>query len=627
MNVYRHLDNNEISSLEKNGCRAENWNDILVTDEFDPEQMLRVDFSGKILLDRNVRITDSRISDYRIGENAIVCNAGFIGMKGRSAFGIGTPVKVLNEAGGREVLLDLELSSQIAYFEAMYRHRKELVSKLHAMTETAAANSVSQYGRIGKNAVIKNTGTILDLNIGDNAVLEDCLRLENGTVSDAEPDSRVYIGAGAICRNFIACPGAEISDGAVLDTCFIGQCVKISKGFTATDSLFFANSHCENGEAAAVFAGPFTVSHHKSTLLIGGMYSYANAGSNTNFSNHLYKLGPVHHGIFGRGTKFGSGSYMMLPARTGAYTTVIGHHKIHLDSSAFPFSYLLEKEGRSYLVPGVNLTGAGLFRDLSKWQKRDRRNGERADILNSLSMTPYTSSRISQAIKILDDILSRQQYTKSLIEYNGFNMEVHAVSKGITRYENALIYYIGLRMLERLKGTRLNSDETLRNALIPDTAIGAGEWVDIAGLIAPIEEIDNLANCIEKGEILNFKEIRKRLESIHENFSLYEWRWLYDKIKEVFDTDPHSITRKKLVSVIGMWKSTAFGISSSIIADAKKEYSPSVNVGFGIDGNIECSEQEFLAVRGRLEDSSFYGEVEEMKSETVRLSDSIELSL
>ena len=99
----------------------------------------------------------------------------------------------------------------------------------------------------------------------------------------------------------------------------------------------------------SVFAGPFTVSHHKSTLMIGAMFSFMNAGSATNFSNHMYKLGPVHQGVFARGTKCGSGSYMMLPVRIGPFTTVLGHHTAHVDTSLMPFSYIVESD----LCPGA----------------------------------------------------------------------------------------------------------------------------------------------------------------------------------------------------------------------------------------------------------------------------------
>ena len=62
----------------------------------------------------------------------------------------------------------------------------------------------------------------------------------------------------------------------------------MDKHYSAEHSVFFANSQGFNGEACSIFAGPYTVTHHKSTLLIAGMFSFMNAGSGSNQSNHMY---------------------------------------------------------------------------------------------------------------------------------------------------------------------------------------------------------------------------------------------------------------------------------------------------------------------------------------------------
>ena len=98
------------------------------------------------------------------------------------------------------------------------------------------------------------------------------------------------------------------------------------------------------------FAGPYTVTHHKSTLLIAGMFSFMNAGSGSNQSNHMYKLGPIHQGTLERGAKTTSDSYILWPARVGAFSLVMGRHVNHSDTSNLPFSYLIEQNNTTYLV-------------------------------------------------------------------------------------------------------------------------------------------------------------------------------------------------------------------------------------------------------------------------------------
>jgi hypothetical protein len=127
--------------------------------------------------------------------------------------------------------------------------------------------------------------------------------------------------------------------------------------------LFFSNCQGENGEACALFAGPYTVTHHKSTLLIAGMFSFMNAGSGSNQSNHMYKLGPIHQGIVERGAKTTSDSYVLWPAKVGPYSLILGRHYKHSDTSNLPSSYLIENDNTTYIAPGVNLRSVGTIRD------------------------------------------------------------------------------------------------------------------------------------------------------------------------------------------------------------------------------------------------------------------------
>ena len=123
----------------------------------------------------------------------------------------------------------------------------------------------------------------------------------------------------------------------------------MSTYFSALHSLFFANSEGLLGEACHVFAGPYTLTHHKSTLLIAGYYSFFNAGSGTNQSNHMYKMGPVHQGIMQRGCKTSSDAYLLWPAHIGAFTMVMGRHYHHANISHLPFSYLLEEDRNNFV--------------------------------------------------------------------------------------------------------------------------------------------------------------------------------------------------------------------------------------------------------------------------------------
>ena len=56
-------------------------------------------------------------------------------------------------------------------------------------------------------------------------------------------------------------------------------------------------------------------------------------------------------------------------------------------------------------------------------------------------------------------------------------------------------------MIKRLEKVRFQSVEELRVVLKPDTAIGVGKWIDLAGMFAPEEEVKRLLNDIESGAV------------------------------------------------------------------------------------------------------------------------------
>ena len=164
-------------------------------------------------------------------------------------------------------------------------------------------------------------------------------RSSNGTIL-SHPDSPTIIGDAVIAKDFIVAEGAHVVGGAIVQKSFVGQGCRVGNQFSAENCLFFANCEAFHGEAVSFFAGPYTVTHHKSTLLIGGMFSFYNAGSGTNQSNHRYKLGPTHEGKLERGCKTGSFAYVMWPCRVGPFSVVLGKHTRSFDTANLPFQPL-----------------------------------------------------------------------------------------------------------------------------------------------------------------------------------------------------------------------------------------------------------------------------------------------
>lgn len=636
MKTYRLLRKDEIETLEKQSCTAQEWSTIEVDINFDPKYIHNTRFSGVVKLGvfqdeftlaggiqkhsgisnstlHNVTIGDNccieniknYIANYIIGNNTFIENVDIILVDGKSKFGNGVEVAVLNETGGREVYIHDRLSAHQAYIMALYRHRPQLICQMKSIIFKYAEENSSDVGKIGNNVTIVDAGYIKNVRIGDFCKIEGAGRLKNGSINSCKV-APVHIGYGVVCDDFIISSGSSLEDGTMLTRCFIGQACHLGHTYSASDSLFFSNCQEENGEACAIFAGPFTVTHHKSTLLIAGMFSFMNAGSGSNQSNHMYKLGPIHQGAMERGAKTTSDSYILWPARIGAFSLVMGRHVNHSDTSNLPFSYLIEQQNTTYLVPGVNLRSVGTIRDAQKWPKRDgRTDPNRLDQINYNLLSPYTIKKMINGISILKDLRKVSGETSDIYAYQSAKIKNSSLNNGIHFYEMAVNKFLGNSVIKRLEGLIPEDDSSIRERLQPDTEIGKGEWVDISGLIAPKSEIERLMNDIESGELTNVDQIHDRFAIMHANYYTYEWTWAYEMMLEYYKLDASKLSAKDIIHIVNEWMNAVVSLDNMVYADAKKEFSLSAMTGFGADGNRKEQEQDFEQVRGAFESNTF----------------------
>ena len=640
MDGYRNLTAAEIAALEAAGCSAADWTRVTVADGFEPSRVRETAFSGDCRLGRfakdfalpggvskpsgiykatlhnvivgdDVRISNVRsyIANYAIGAGAHIGNVDKIYVDGETSFGNGVEVSVLNESGGREVTIHDRLTAHEAYIEAMYRHRPRLIERIKGFATKRAEECKSACGVIGEGATIMDTGLIRNVRIGAGAVVDGAARLSNGTLA-SRPDSPVVMGRGVIADDFIVQNGSSVEDCTRITRCYVGQACVLGHGYSASDSLFFCNCQEENGEACAVFAGPFTVTHHKSTLLIAGMFSFMNAGSGSNQSNHMYKLGPIHQGALERGAKTASDSYILWPARIGAFSLVMGRHTTNPDTSDLPFSYLIESKGITYLAPGVNLRSVGTIRDVQKWPKRDKRHPEgRLDRVNFNLLSPYTIAKMVRGISVLEQLKALSGATSDTYAYQSARITNSALEKGLGFYRMAIDKFLGNSLISRLEKTPEGGDYLAH--LKPESDTGLGHWVDLSGLIAPHTCVSAILNDIESGAIDSCESLDARLGALHERYYDYEWTWAYSLMLEYYGLKEGEITLRDLADIVRRWRESVLKLDRLLYEDAKKEFSLSAKTGFGFDGQGRTTEADFEGVRGVFETNPFVAAVKE----------------
>lgn len=632
---YRPLTPIEIEQLQAQDCSAKDWSAIEVAEHFDARYVRDTNFSGfnrlgvfdketmlpggltvhsgiyhatlhNCEIGNNARLYNvhNYIANYCIGDNTCIENVNAILVDGRSTFGNGVRVPVMNEGGGREIPIFNELSASLAYILTLYRHRPTMIKQLEQQIDAYAEQQASERGRIGRDVRILNCGSIKNVQIGDCAELIGVSRLKNGTIN-SNPQAPVYLGSGVKCTDFIIASGVKIGDSTLVDKCFVGQGCVFDKHYSAGESLFFSNCQGMHGEACAIFAGPYTVTHHKSTLLIAGLFSFLNAGSGSNQSNHMYKLGPIHQGIAERGTKTTSDSYLLWPSKIGAFSLVMGRHTHHADTSELPFSYLIENNSETYIVPGANLRTVGTIRDAQKWPKRDnRKDPKKLDQINFNLLSPYTVQKMWHGREVLTQVAEQAGSPQEVYDYKNCKIRHSSLHHGINLYTIGIQKFLGNSLISRLEDKPLHSMADVYAALQPNVEVGLGNWVDLAGLIVPKHAVSTLLDEIEQQKH-SLSDIQSIFEHMHQQYYEYEWVWALDKLEQVWGCSWTQVTLSQLRETVEQWKKAVVTLDKMVYEDARKEFNLNSQTGFGVDGDSKQAEADFEEVRGSFESNAF----------------------
>lgn len=579
---YRKLTDKEVAVMKAAGCRAADWNSVEVAwgGESFADRIRETEFSGTVRLGRlggeflqpsgvsvpcglsrcvlhNVTLGDGcavrnvrgAVANYSIGDGCLIDDVHELVTEGESPFGNGTVAPVLSEAGGREVIITEALSSQTAWLMTL---DGEVAGRVRNLFSVYADSIKSSCGAVGNGSVIRNCGILRNLRLGEASAVEGAAFLSEGTVlSSREAPSR--IGTGVRAANFIAAEGSVIEDGADVKNCYIGQACHMGGGFSAENSVFFGDCVFEKGEACSVFAGPFSVSHHKSTLLIAGMFSFFNAGSGSNQSNHMYKTGPVHYGRLGRGCTLASGSHILWPMTAGPFTLIMGHVVSHPDTSAFPFSYLIEREGKTWLYPGVNLFKAGTARSFEKWPARDARKAPFRDMVSFGQLNPYTAGLMAGALSVLEGL--RASGVREVYAYGGAFVKAKDLEKGLGCYRTGILACME-KYLQDCDPSAVIAPAV--SAYVPE------KWCDAGGLIVPESEIAALEEGILSGNLCSPSELGAAFAGMASRVPEQERNWAQGMISSLFPG-------RKVSDALAECAAASEKIRAAVAEDAEKD--------------------------------------------------------
>jgi hypothetical protein len=268
----------------------------------------------------------------------------------------------------------------------------------------------------------------------------------------------------------------------------------------------------------------------------------------------------------------------------------------------------------------------GSRRDAEKWPARDRRRDpEKLDLISHGRLNPFTVDRIRRGLDLLQRLAAETPAERELVPCGGAQLRLQGGSS-IRYYEQALAEYLGERLAARLEPLpSAGGRQELRRALAGPPAAAGGaaaagppEWWDLAGLVAPADEVRALEAELESGQVGSVEELAARFARLEAGAAEREWAWCRGLLKERLGVAPEAAAPERLAALLEDWKEAAGKTGRLLLADAEKEFDERARTGFGADGGPAEREADFAAVRGRPEDHPTVRRLEEEIREVQR---------
>jgi hypothetical protein len=302
----------------------------------------------------------------------------------------------------------------------------------------------------------------------------------------------------------------------------------------------------------------------------------------------------------------------------------MGRHYRNTDTSDIPFSYLIENSNESFLAPGVTLRSIGAIRDTQKWPKRDRRKDDYLlDCIVFNMLNPYSVQKIIRGVSILENLKKISGQASDHYMYNSAKMTNQALEKGLCLYRLGITKYLGSLLVKKLEAAEYSNEEEMRRQIAPSGSEGVGEWVDMAGLPAPVDKVAELIEDIENKRITSLRRLNDIYHEWKDSYLQWSWSWIASRLKSEAGIAVETVTARQLVSFVEKWKNAVVTLDNLIFEDAKKEFTLKSQTGFGIDGKDKTRISDFENVRGEFTDHPAVREIIEHIDRKSKLADRV----
>lgn len=654
---YRHLTASEIESLVQNRNTSDNWNNILVSDDFNPKLVRNCKFYGLVRIGKlesitlefsqliepvglynstiiscdfgdNIAVNNVHyLSHYIVGDEVILVNIDELITTNHSKFGNGIVkegeeesvriwLELCNENGGRKILPFNSMLPGDAWLWSKYRTDEELLNKFKTFTETEFKTHPGYYGKIGNRTVIKNTGIVKDVWIGSDAYIKGASKIKNVTINSGE-EGRTQIGEGCEIVNGIIGFGCKLFYGAKAIRFVMGSHSQLKYGARLINSFLGNNSTISCCEVLNSLIFPFHEQHHNNSFLCAALImgqsnipAGATLGSNHNSRSpdgeFLAKRGfwPAlcsnikHNSIFPSFTMIARGNY--------AYELNI----------PIPFSLVSVNEETNNLEIMVGYwflyNMYALTRNAWKYMNRDERI-EKIQYIEYDYLAPDTIEEILQAMQLIETAVGKayciSQHTeanyneigkKLLEDQNPIVEKLEIILENIEHSNRKTILtkclkgYHSFKSFLNYYGLRAYYQTTQQNDIQATNNTVYTKWINVGGQLIPKENVDELKQKIKDGTTNSWDDLHQFYIKEGAQYPTYKLQHGLHILKQI--NKNYSDNSTLLLEEYFFCEKS---ILESIIISRQKDYTSEFRK------MMYDSQEEMDAVLGKFEDNSF----------------------
>lgn len=257
---------------------------------------------------------------------------------------------------------------------------------------------------------------------------------------------------------------------------------------------------------------------------------------------------------------------------------VKGYHAKHHDTLAFPFSYLIDDDGRSVLMPGANLVSYGTCRDINKWGARDRRSTKR-ETINFEEHNPYTTSMMVTAVNTIHTLQDENPQADQYI-WNRVIIKPSHLKRGLGLYNKAIVSSLG----DMLTRGELRSE---RN--------GDGVWIDAAGQFITLREVEAVMQRVQSGELTTTMQIDSIFAEFAQHYEDYAHSYAVMLLGGLL---AHHPSEEEKAEAINSAQRSRDALSKMAESDGRKDCDMSMAVSYGVHATTqEDREADYREVR------------------------------